>query len=163
MSYIRTRRSYVQARSHATAPRASDGGLTTAARVESRNTKRCRSRALSAIVSSTRPTRMTQRQWRRSDRAFRSRDLDLHRTLTGRLREHRRGDFEGTVGGYNVDRSASRARYLSYASIPCTLGRRAGRRRVTGPRHYDLRPWSCIQGLRGEGLIHDGLVNAKSC
>ena len=27
--------------------------------------------------------------------------------------------FEGTVGVYNVDRSASRARYLPYASIPC--------------------------------------------
>ena len=48
--------------------------------------KRCRYRAASAILSSARPTRMTQRQWRRSDRAFRSRGLELHRTLTGRLR-----------------------------------------------------------------------------
>ena len=92
--------------------------------------KMCRSRAFSAIISFTRPMRMTQRQWRRSDRAFRSRDLDFHRTLTGRLREHRRGDFEGTVGGYNVDRAASRASHLSYASILCTLGRGAGRRRL---------------------------------
>lgn len=143
MSYIRTRRSDVQARSHATAPRASDGGLTTAARVESRNTKRCRSRAFSAIISSTRPTRMTQRQWRRSDRAFRSRDLDLHRTLTGRLREHRRGDFEGTVGGYNVDRSASRARYISD-----TRSKRRG-------------PVAALDGLKNENFCcdHNILIN----
>ena len=50
------------------------------------------------------------------------------RTLTGRLREHRRGDFEGTVGGYNVDRSAIAdwpqprwARYLSYFTHPPSI------------------------------------------
>ena len=142
MSYIRTRRSYVQARSHATAPRSSDGGLTTAARVESRNMKRCRYRAFSAIVPSARPTRMTQRQWRRSDRAFRSRDLDLHRTLTGRLREPRRGDFEGTVGGYNVDRSASRASYLLYTSIPCTLGCGVGQQRLYSRSQARAKPYT---------------------
>ena len=94
------------------------------------NYEKCRNHGISAMASSARPMRTTQGPWRRSDRAFRSRDLDFHRTVTGRLRRHRRGDFEGTVGGDDVERPGYRAGYPSYLSIQCTWGRWTGRRRL---------------------------------
>ena len=48
-----------------------------------------------ATISSAPIPDMTQWPWRRSDRTFLARDLDLHRTLSGRLRTPTR---DGALG-----------------------------------------------------------------
>ena len=88
---LRTRRGTDQIRSRAPAPMASDGALTLtdARRCEGGklNHKKYSNIAVSAMASCAQPIRITQAPWRRSDRAFRSRDLDFHRTVTGGLKD----------------------------------------------------------------------------
>ena len=94
------------------------------------NHKKYSNIAVSAMASSARPIRITQAPWRRSDRAFRSRDLDFHRTVTGGLRRRSRVAREGLVVGCGVDRPTVWAMYRLYTPVPWSWGRGAGHRRL---------------------------------
>ena len=94
------------------------------------NHKKYSNIAVSAMASSARPIRITQAPWRRSDLAFRSRDLDFHRTVTGGLRRRSRVAREGLVVGCGVDRQTFWVIYPSYTSVPWSWGHEAGHRRL---------------------------------
>ena len=98
VSVMLLRRGPDQDRSRAILPRGLLRALTEGTRWESPIRKKCRNDVVLATMSSAPTTAMTAWPWRRSDRTFRARDLDLLRTLSGRLRRWLRGAL-GSRGG----------------------------------------------------------------
>ena len=91
VSALRLPRGPDQARSRDMLPRGLLRALPEGTRQESSISKKCRNDVVLATASLPVVPAMTHWPWRRSDRTFRTRDLDLHRTLSGRLRRCSRG------------------------------------------------------------------------
>ena len=130
VSVMLLRRGPDQDRSRAILPRGLLRALTEGTRWESPIRKKCRNDVVLATMSSAPTTAMTAWPWRRSDRTFRARDLDLLRTLSGRLRRCSRGLRRAPGCARGVERWVPGDGYPSYIPIPGLGWPGTGRRRA---------------------------------